>query len=238
MAMPSPATVPAPSVTGPDVASIVTEDDTPVDNVYSEKQQRLLSEPLYSGWSGPPPEEGATPRTFVVMANVGVFTTPRLPPVVPDVLVSLDVQLPGEVHTKEHRTYFAWEYGKVPDVVIEVVSNREGGELTDRKRRYRQMLVPYYVVWDPERHLGSVDLQSFELRGHLYVRMDRPHFEGLGLGLTVWPGTYERLEDRWLRWCDAAGALIPTGAERAEHERERAERLAEKLRSLGVDPDA
>ncbi len=34
------------------------------------------------------------------------------------------------------------------------------------------------------------------------------------------------------------GAMIPTGAERAEQEHERAERLAEKLKALGIDPDS
>ena len=29
---------------------------------------------------------------------------------------------------KSHRCYFVWEYGKALDVVIEVVSNRDGGE--------------------------------------------------------------------------------------------------------------
>ena len=32
--------------------------------------------------------------------------------------------------------------------------------------------------------------------------------------------------------------IIPTGEERAEAERERAERLAAKLRAAGIDPDA
>ena len=36
-----------------DIESLVTEDDTPVDNMPSEKQQRLLTEPLYSSWAGP-----------------------------------------------------------------------------------------------------------------------------------------------------------------------------------------
>jgi hypothetical protein len=30
-----------------DIEAILTEDDTPVDNLLSEKQQRLLTEPLY-----------------------------------------------------------------------------------------------------------------------------------------------------------------------------------------------
>ncbi len=63
----------ASEVVGPDVSAIVTEDDAPVDNLYSEKQQRLLTEPLNAGWQGPPPEEGGDRRTFLAAANVGFF---------------------------------------------------------------------------------------------------------------------------------------------------------------------
>jgi hypothetical protein len=51
------------------------------------------------------------------------------------------------------------------------------------------------------------------------------------LGLTLWEGEFEEAVRRvWLRWCDRQGRVILTGAERAE-------RLAERLRSMGVDPD-
>ena len=36
----------------PDVSHLVTEDDEPLDNLPSEKQQRLLTETLYSSWNG------------------------------------------------------------------------------------------------------------------------------------------------------------------------------------------
>jgi hypothetical protein len=62
----------------PEVEHLITEDDTPVDNLPSEKQQRLLTEPLYSSWTGP--GEG---RTFLVAANVGVFYMLRSPAIVP-----------------------------------------------------------------------------------------------------------------------------------------------------------
>lgn len=55
--------------------------------------------------------------------------------------------------------------------------------------------------------------------------------EAVGLGLTLWSEQFEETVTRtWLRWCDRSGQIIPTGAERAE-------RLAERLRSLGVNPD-
>src|SRR5438128_11707266 len=104
----------------PNVDALVTEDDTPVDNIFSEKQQRLLVESLYNGWAGP--GEG---RPFLALANVGLFYAVHQPPLVPDVLVSLDVQVPADVWVRPNRSYLIWEYGKPPDVVLEIVSNRQ-----------------------------------------------------------------------------------------------------------------
>src|SRR5437588_4957266 len=71
----------------PDVTDIVISDDTPVDNWFSEKQMRLLTEPLYSSWPGP--SDG---KPFVALANVGLFHTYLGPPIVPDVMLSLGVR--------------------------------------------------------------------------------------------------------------------------------------------------
>ncbi|AUX22357.1 hypothetical protein SOCEGT47_028580 [Sorangium cellulosum] len=248
---------PLDEVVGPDVSAIVTEDDTPLDNFPSEKQQRLLTEALYSSWSGPPAQEGER-RSFLAAANVGLFATPKEPPLVPDVLLSVDVALHEAWWQKEHRSYFLWEFGKPPDVVIEIVSNREGDELGLKRRRYAWMRVAYYVVWDPAGHLGGPALRAFEMRGHTYVPMEDAWFEAVGLGLSAWEGVHEGRHDRWLRWHTADGNVVPTGAERAERERTRAERertraereqaraereqaraerLAAQLRALGIEPD-
>ena len=88
------------------VETLVTEDDTPVDNVFSEKQQRLLTEPLFTSWPGPGEEQ-----PFVAMANVGLFYALRRAPLAPDVLLSLGVRLPADIRLKHNRSYFVWEYG-------------------------------------------------------------------------------------------------------------------------------
>lgn len=214
------------------VETLVTEDETPVDNLFSEKQQRLLTEPLYSCWSGPPgePEAGAQRRPFLVAANVGLFPSIHQPPLVPDVFLSLDVQAPPDIHAKRHRTYFFWEFGKAPEVVIEIVSNREGNELGRKLRDYARMGIGYYVVYDPLRLLGEQQLYVFERRGGTYEPRAEHYMSEVGLGLRLWEGVYEGILDTWLRWCDQQGTVIPTGAERAA-------RLAAKLRELGVDPD-
>ena len=206
-----------PDVT-PDIDALITEDDTPVDNLPSEKQQRLLTEPLYSSWEGP-----GENRPFLAAANVGVFSQTRTPAIVPDMFLSLDVTVAQEWWRKEHRSYFIWEFGKPPELVLEIVSNAEGGEDTEKRRKYAWMRVPFYVIYDPQRQIMADVLTIYRLQGLQYERQETTQFECLNLGLTLWEGEFEGKVDTWLRWIDERGELILTGKERAEQERQRAE---------------
>jgi hypothetical protein len=223
----------------PDIERLITEDDTPVVNIFSKKQQRLLTESLYTSWRGP---SGADPsgagRLFIALANVGLFHAVDQPALVPDVLISLDVQLPEELWTKKHRSYFLWEYGKPPEVVIEIVSNRKGEELGEKQRRYARLGIAYYVVFDPQQQLSKKILRLYEVRHTDYVEMSETWLPGVQLGLVLWTGEYEGTKATWLRWCDRQGNLILTGAEAVQREQERVEKLAAQLRALGIEPEA
>ncbi len=77
-----------------------------------------------------------------------------------------------------------------------------------------------------------------------YQELSDGWMAGVGLGVRLWDGVFEGRTTRWLRWYDAQGYLIPTGAERAEQERQRAEQerqraeqLVAQLRALGIEPD-
>ncbi|MDQ3250426.1 MAG: Uma2 family endonuclease [Chloroflexota bacterium] len=223
----------------PDISHIETEDDTPVDNLFSERQMRLLTDSLYASWSGPGEE-----RTFVAMANVGLFFAPHEDALVPDVLISLDVKLPTDVWLKHNRSYFIWEYGKPPDVVIEIVSNRKGGELGHKVAAYARLGIAYYVVYDPEQQLSNQRLHVYARQRTSYVEMPESWLDDLRLGLLLWQGEYEGIEGLWLRWCDQNDQILLTGQEavererqRADQEHQRAERLAAQLRALGIEPD-
>ena len=219
------------------VANLITEDDEPVDNVFSANQQRLLTEPLYSSWT-PPFEEDIkdNPRSFLADVNVGIFFSINEYPLVPDMFLSLDIEINPERLAEEQRSYFVWEFGKVPEVVVEIVSNRKGNELTSKLRTYARWGVNYYVVFDPMRELSDTTLQVYELGFGKHFRLrDDYALPEVGLSLKIWRGKFEKVEDDWLRWCDAEGNLILSGMERAENEHQRAERMAEKLRELGVD---
>lgn len=215
------------------VKNLITEDDEPVDIICSEKQQRLLTEALYNSWT--PLTADHQPRPFWAAANVAIFPSLRQPPLVPDVFVSLDVTLPADWH--ETRSYFFWEYGKGPEVVIEIVSNLKGGEMGNKRLHYARIGITYYVVYDPQQLLSEEVLQVFVLQNGVYQRQPNTFIPMVGLGLTLWQGMFEDKEETYLRWCDVEGNLLLTGTESTRREAERAERLARKLRELGVDPD-
>jgi Uma2 family endonuclease len=217
-----------------DISHLVIEDDTPVDNFQSAQQQRLLVEPLYSS--------KALPLPFIADANVGLFYKLKGDPIVPDALLSLGVQRPEDLSQKRNRSYFVWEFGKVPEVCVEIVSNTKGDELilskesqqkgktVCKKDIYAQIGVPYYVVFDPlqqiqgDREMNGALLRVWTISPIGYVELTSTQgivtvgqfvlLEGIGLGLTLWEGQFEGEVTRlWLRWCDRDGQVIPTGAE-------------------------
>lgn len=217
-------------------ASIVTEDDEPVDNLFSEKQQRLLARTLYSSWNPPPLEKSITPRKFLAAANVGIFLSRYESPLVPDFFLSMDVEPHEDFYSKEHRTYFVWEFGKVPELALEIVSNKVGREINGKLKKYAQMGVMYYVVFDPTHQLSKNVLTVYELG---FGKRLRPREDSklpeLGLSLKLWDGVFEDKSGRWLRWYDAKGKLLLTGEERASQAEKRATKAETELKKLKAE---
>ena len=189
----------------PDTSNMILDDDTPLD-VFVEKQQRLLTTVFYSGAEIP------INVPFVVCANVGLFSHLRNSGIVPDVFLSLNV---GSEKWQEGNisSYLLWEFGKAPDVVIEIVSPTPGNELGSKLIDYAQLQIPYYVVYDPLQKLSQTVLRVFELSNSSYIPKNNAWFANVNLGLTLWNGVFENLNRTWLRWCDADGNVIKTGDE-------------------------
>ncbi len=153
----------------------------------------------------------------------------------PDTMVVFG-QPPGD-----RGSYMQWrEDGLAPQVVFEVMSpGNTVAEMTRKFRFYEQYGVEEYYVYDPDR--GSLDgwirqdgrLEDIpEMEGWISPRLGiRFSLEGMDLALYRPDGrrfeTFLELEQR-----------AEAERQRAENERQRAERLAERLRALGVDPDA
>jgi Uma2 family endonuclease len=120
---------------------------------------------------------------------------------------------------------------------------------------YEQILqIPYYFLFNRYNN----QFRAFQLIEGSYQPMlitadQKVWLEESQLGLGVWQGAFQGMERLWLRWFDRSGNWIPTPeeyerqrADRAEQqaelasqevqqERERSERLAAKLRELGIE---
>ena len=86
------------------------EDGKPLDSMFQEKLHRLLTESLFASWGGP--GEG---RPFLVLSNVGLFYAVKSPPLVPDVMLRLDVKQNRDLSLKENQSYLVWIVGKPLD---------------------------------------------------------------------------------------------------------------------------
>ncbi|NER47277.1 MAG: Uma2 family endonuclease [Symploca sp. SIO1A3] len=185
-----------------------------------------------------PPEKGAEAPDW--------FYVPHIPPL-----------LDGEMR----RSYVLWKEYVAPLIVLEFVSG-DGSEERDQtppsvdnqgeKQKagkfwvYEQAIrVPFYGIYEVKKasvdvyHLvaGSYELLSRNERGHYPI-------PAMGVELGIWQGEYDEVTLPWLRWWDNQGNLLLTGDERSqllssqlEQERQRAERLAERLRQMGIDPN-
>lgn len=143
-------------------------------------------------------------------------------------------------------SYVIWQEGVAPFVVVELLSPgtekedlgqtlREISQPPTKWEVYERILrVPYYIIFD--RYTDQ--LQAFQLVADRYSRIElttpQIWMPSLDLGLGLWQGTYQGIERLWLRWYDANGNWLPTPT---EQESQRAERLAAKLKELGIDPN-
>ncbi|MBD2363237.1 Uma2 family endonuclease [Anabaena minutissima FACHB-250] len=174
----------------------------------------------------------ATVNKKIVVKAPDWFYVPQVQPVATDVI---------------RRSYTPNLEGAAVSVVMEFLSDTENGELSVRSSPpygklyfYEQILqVPTYVTYDSYELILEVRclqdekyvLQPPDTNGYFWI----PELE---LFLGIWQGERLCQTMNWLRWWDGAGNLLLWSNEQAEQERQRADRLAAKLRELGVDPDA
>jgi Uma2 family endonuclease len=153
-------------------------------------------------------------------------------------------------------SYVIWQEGVSPFLVIELLSPGTEDEDLGRNLReinqppgkwevYERILrIPYYVVFDRYQN----NFRLFRLTATRYEEItmlkNQYWFEELGLGLGVWEGEFQRSRGRWLRWYDQSGNWVLTSSEEARQQREiaeaeklRSQKLADRLRELGIDPD-
>lgn len=145
----------------------------------------------------------------------------------------------GVSHEPLRRSWVTWdEGGRVPNVIVELVSESTAAEdRGEKKRVYLQQLdVKEYFCFDPN---GQV-LEGWRKNGRRKPTPINPTTDGrlwseeLDLFLGSWTGEVYRYRDVWLRFFDANGTLIQTLSEaeaaRAQQEAARAQQEAARAR--------
>lgn len=225
--------------------------DEPPLETYLHLQQLLLLLKCLDWWwrEGSP----ATRPDYFAAGNLTIYYSPRQRKSEqfrgPDFFVVLGTE------RKPRKSWVVWEEdGKYPNVIVELLSRSTAD--TDRglkKQIYQDIFrTPDYFWFDPDR----LEFAGFHLVDGQYEPLE-PNPQGWlwSQQLELYLGVHESQ----LRFFTAEGELVPTPEEdasqqwqraeqerqraeqeqqRAKQEQQRAERLADKLRELGVDPTA
>jgi hypothetical protein len=157
---------------------------------------------------------------------------PRVP-VVPDGFLSVGVE--RKKGGKSRRSYAVWEEnGVVPILTLEMVSHTPGGEYDEKMAIYAKLGVLYYVIYNPEfwRRDQHQPFEVYKLvDGNYQQQIGEPYWmPEVGLGIGRYRGIAAGIQQELLSWYDRQGDRYLTAEERAEQ-------LAQYLRSRGIDPD-
>lgn len=159
-----------------------------------------------------------------------------------------DFFLVRDTPRRPRTSWVVWEEdGRYPDLIIELLSESTARvDRTVKKTLYQDRFrTPEYFWFSPV----TLEFEGFQLINREYGTIE-PNEQGWRWSQVL--GLFLGVGDQALRFYTAEGERLPTpeeAAERArqeqamtqqqlEQERQRAQRLAERLRALGIDPDA
>jgi Uma2 family endonuclease len=220
----------------PSAKDLPDSDDTPVDNELQDLIPGLLKAILAMLW--------ADRMDWFFGVDMGIYYDPEQPAIVPDGFLSLGVE--RIIDENLRLSYVLWEEQRVPIMALEVVSQKQRGEYSTKKEFYAELEVLYYVVYNPQRRRKQT-LEVYHLVDSEYqLQRGNPIWlPEIGLGIGCEQGTYQGITREWLYWYNEQGKRLLTPEERvqqaeqeAQEAQQRAQMLAERLKSLGVDPDS
>lgn len=153
--------------------------------------------------------------------------------------------VPPKLNDQIRRSYVLWREYIAPAVVLEFASGsgseeRDQTPFTGKFWVYEKIIrVPYYGIYE----ISTANLEVYELVGGQYQLLptnDRGHYPipPLQVELGLWQGSYQNQEGTWLRWWTLEGELLLIGNERASQAEAKMQQLGERLRAMGVDPEA
>jgi hypothetical protein len=225
------------------------KDDKPVENDYQPEQSALLTSSLIPHLDRLHPD-----GMYHTSSDNGIYWDLKDPPLdgcrAPDwyYVPGVSQMLNGVIRN----SYVIWQEKVRPLLVMEYVSGTGKEERDDTPEKgkfwvYEQGIkARYYLIYDFKRKR----LDLFKLSRGRYRKLEpganeRFRVPEMELEWGIWNGEYHKYQTNWLRAWDMKGNLLLAPEEREADakqrtgsEKQRADKLAAKLRQLGVDPDA
>ncbi|MBW4572247.1 MAG: Uma2 family endonuclease [Tolypothrix carrinoi HA7290-LM1] len=196
-------------------------DDEPVDNINQPLLAAALTESLEL--AGKLPTNALTTTNYGICATLNNKIVVKAPDwgYVPSIRVSRE---------EVKRSYTPQLQGDIPAIVMEFLSDTEGGEYSSKPTYppgkwfyYEQVLkVPNYTIFEPEA--GTLEVYQLDNSGHYQLQPtdenNRYWIAQINLFLGIWQGSRENRTGYWLRWWDEDGELLLWGLELAVKERQ------------------
>jgi Uma2 family endonuclease len=235
----------------PTAEELPSSDETPVDNQLQNDIPNLLLSLLASIW--------ANRDDWYFGVDMAVYYNPDEPAIVPDGFLALGVK--HDTGERGRLSYVLWQENNImPILALEVISEKYNQEYEDKFADYQSLGILYYAIYNPfsgrrGRHKNRRRLEVYRLIAGEYIRLEpenRPVWlPEIGLALGHEPGEHIAWSREWLYWYDANGDRYPTAEERAikaeaianqerlakQEAEQKAQRLAEKLSAMGINPD-
>ena len=202
-------------------------DEPPLESDLHRQQMDLLIDSLEWWWH--------ERDDFYASGNLTIYYNP-------DQIKSRDFRGPDffvvlGTERRPRKSWVVWgEGGKYPNLIVEILSESTAAVDKGLKKQIYQDIfrTPDYFWFDPE----TLEFAGFVLVGGQYQPLE-PNPQGW-----LWSQQLELnlgIHERKLRFFTTEGQLVLTEAEDERQQKElaqqRAERLAAKLRELGVNPD-
>ncbi|MEH2175253.1 Uma2 family endonuclease [Nostoc sp.] len=198
-------------------------DEPPLETDLHRLQMTLLIQCLEWLWQNR--------KDFYASGNLTIYYSPRQRKSEnfrgPDFFVVLGTE------RKPRKSWVVWEEdGKYPNVIIEIISDSTGDTDKGLKKQIYQDIfrTPDYFWFDPE----TLEFSGFHLLDGKYQPLEQ---NPQGWLWSQQLGLYLGVVQEKLRFYTREGELIPTPEEVAQHQKQRSDRLAAKLRELNIDPD-
>jgi hypothetical protein len=214
-------------------------DDEPVDNVNQPPLAAALSESLELA--------DKLPDNALVTTNYGICATVNGKIVIkaPDWAYIAQIQVS---RAAVKGSYIPHRQGDIPLVVMEFLSDTDGGEYSSKRTYppgkwffYEQILqVPNYLIFEPDS--GSLEVHRLDESGQYQLlspdENNRYWLAEMDLFIGVWLGKRENPEGYWLRWWDATGKLLLWGTELVQQERQAKEAAEQQALQEGQAKEA